>query len=279
MLTTLFAVLALVAAQDGPPHECQADARGLVDYQVCANATEPGTPFHNLALINLASIATLDGDFVRAVEIYDSVDFGPNRRIESDSVFHALRAHAFERVGRLEEALADAQLAASILAGGGPTQIPEIQRNPDPELAYVHLLPVLGRAGDATLESALAAYLALPADDFFTLGNRAVVLMELGQLDAALATNERAMALQPHHPAIQNSQCYILTLMGRAAEGLSYCERAIELAPTVAPIRHSYASALAATGQCQEAEIQLAEARQLEPATVLYREPINCSPG
>ena len=278
MFAPLALVFALLAGQDQPP-ECRFDERGLGDYQACADATEPGTPFHNLALINLASIATREGDYERAVAIHDSVTFGPNFTFTSDSAFHALRAHAYEQVGRLDEAAADARLAAEILTGGGPSEIPEAQRNPDPELVLVYILPILARAEDPAFEPALATYMAMPASDWFTLGNRAVVLLELGRLEEALAVNERALALQPQHPAIQNSQCYILTLLGRASEGLPHCQRAVELAPDVAPVRHSIATALAATGQCQEAEAQLAEARRLDPASVGYREPIPCSPA
>ncbi len=278
MFASFAFLVALLSGQEPPP-ECRFDARGVGDYQACADVTEPGTPFHNLALINLASIATLEGDYVRAIQIYDAVDLGPGRTFESDSAFHALRAHAFERVGRLEEAAADARLSAAILAGGGPAAVPEPQRNPDPDLAYSYILPILARAGDPAFETALAAYLALPANDWFSLGNRAVVLMDLERFEEALATNERALALQPEHPAIQNSQCYILTRLGRAAEGLLHCERAVEMMPAVAPIRHSYASALAGVGRCQEAEAELAEARRLDPASLIYQEALACTPA
>ena len=50
-------------------------------------------------------------------------------------------------------------------------------------------------------------------------------------------------------------------------------------APDVGAVRHSLAAALAGAGRCDEAEAALAEARRLEPATVLYQQPIACTAG
>lgn len=276
MSLTLIMSLALVAGQDEIPPECRYDAAGRVNYQACADATEPGMVLHSLSLMNLGSIAAMEGDNARAAARYDEAS-ASGGSLHSDSVFHSLRAHVYDHVGRTDEALADARYAAGQLLRNEGHQVGEHALNPDPETALSNILPILYRAGDPDFGPAMAAYLAIPANDWFALGNRAVTLLDLEQYEAALETNTRAMASGPEHPVLLNSQCYILTLLGRASEGLAFCERAAGLAPDVAAVRHSYASALAGVGRCQEAETQLAEARRLDPVSPIYQEALTCT--
>ncbi len=95
MSLTLIMSLALVAGQDEIPPECRYDAAGRVNYQACADATEPGMVLHSLSLMNLGSIAAMEGDNARAAARYDEAS-ASGGSLHSDSVFHSLRAHVYE---------------------------------------------------------------------------------------------------------------------------------------------------------------------------------------
>ncbi len=275
---TALALAALISVQPseaGPPPECEWGPQGVA-LEACVNAAQPGTPWYALAHMNLGSRAAMQGDYATAVLHFDAAQ-PPGSQIESDSMFHAIRGNAYHRVGRSEEALADARLASEILAGRG--RWPAEEANPDPDTAYALILPILYEAEDPAFETVLGAYLANPSRDLMVMANRAVTLLTLERYDEALQANAVALELGPNEPAVLNSQCYILTLMHRAAEGLPFCERAIALVPDVAPVRHSLAAALAGVGRCDEAEAELAQARRLDPAPAIYREPIPCSPA
>jgi len=146
----------------------------------------------------------------------------------------------------------------------------------DPELLLPNLLPILKRGGDPNYGPLMNAYLALPGRDWITYANRAAVLSEIGDFDAALKVNATALQMAPNEPAALNNACYIAYEAGRPAEGLPYCVRAVALAPTEAAVRDSYASVLAATGKCTEATAQYAEARRLDPTMAATQKPVAC---
>jgi tetratricopeptide (TPR) repeat protein len=268
-------------AQETPPPECRYDAAGQINYAACLAAAPVGSPWRALALINLATQAFLAADYATAVRYYDEARPPQGQQMYSDVMFHAYRGSTYWNVGRREEAMADAVLALRMLRRDPTLRLAAEQylpANADPEGVYVLILPIL-QSGDAALfEGALASYNALPARDWVSWANRAGVLEQLGDFEAALRANAEALRLQPDHPAVLNNQCYILTRASRAAEGISYCQRARAAAPDIGAVRHSVASAYAAVGRCQEAERELAEARRLDPVSLEYQRPLACTP-
>jgi tetratricopeptide (TPR) repeat protein len=251
-----------------------------VNYEACLAASEPGTPWRSLSLMNLATRAYMAADFPTAVRYYDQAQPTDGNIMYSDASYHAYYAATLQQVGRREEAIVQARRALGILRNS--PELPEAARRfsaiqVDPELVYASILPVLHSAGDPQTQSALNAYLALPARDWVSWANRAGVMLEIGDNEAALRANNEAMRLEPSHPGVLNNQCYILVKLNRAEEALPHCLGARSGAPNIAPVRHSVASAYAALGRCQEAEAELAEARRLDPVSEEYRRPIACS--
>lgn len=263
-------------SQPAPPRECQWTSAANVDYQACADATAPGDPWHSLAQINLGTQAALSGDNEAAVQHYDAARIS-GQEITSDSVFHGLRGRAYDLVGRTDEGLDDARTAARLLSG--ELSIPGENTNPAPDFAYALILPLLYKAEDPLFRPALAAYLELPVDQPDEIAMRAGVLTDIGQYAEARQASDRALELLPDDPYVMNTHCYLLSLTGHAAEGVPYCESAAALAPDLAPVRHSLATALAGAGRCEESAAALAEARRLEPSSVLYRQTIPCTPA
>jgi tetratricopeptide (TPR) repeat protein len=251
----------------------------FVSWEACAEAAPEGTPAYAFAMINLGTQAYVQGDRAGALRFYDKA--GPAQQVTSDVVFHAFRADTYRYAGRMDEARADATTAWNNLNGQLPPGLGAADVRPiDNEVRFMVLasiLPVL-KDSDPAFTPARDMFIALPANDWMMLTQRANTLSLLGEHAAAVADSKRAVDLQPGEPLLQNNHCYTLVEAGRAAEGLPYCERAAALAPDRAPVRHSYAAALAALGRCADAEGQLAHARRLEPTAALYREPLTCTP-
>lgn len=271
-----FGVLLLSgAAAAAPPSACQPDRQGQVDFQVCADAADRGSPERRLALINLGTKAFLSQDYAKAVRYYDEAQPPGGQRIFSDANFHAFRAVAYSHVGRTAEGLADARTAWQMLQGKDFAGRPLAAD--DPELVLASILPILKRGADPGFPGALSAYRSLPARDWISYANRTSLLIEIDDLSGAMDASREALKLQPGHPQVLNNSCYLLTKLDRAGEGLPYCERAVAAAPRIAAIRDSYAAALAASGHCAQADAELATARRLDPVSVEYQRKLACT--
>lgn len=232
-----------------------------------------------MALINLGTDAYLRQDYAAAVRYYDEARPRGSQQLYSDVMFHAFRAAAYWHVERRDEAQADAAIALRMLRGD-PTLPVDVRDymppNADREAVYTLILPVLQSGAPADFEAALTAYNEMPARDWYSYANRAAVLSELGQHQAALAAGEHALQLAPDEPAVLNNQCAILLELNRAADALPYCERAVVGAPDIAAVRDSMSDVFAALGRCAEAEREIAEARRLDPSSPNYARPIVC---
>ncbi|MCR5878439.1 tetratricopeptide repeat protein [Phenylobacterium sp. J367] len=237
-----------------------------------------GSPERSLALINLGTRAVLRQDYAAAIGFYDAA-VPPGDSIYSDPMFHAFRADAYAHVGRREEALADARIALRQMNGETFPGVPVNSLAHDPDNVLPRILPILKAASDPGFDKAMRAYLALPARDWISHANRASVLADLGDYEAAAAESAKALAIEPNHPGLLNNVCYMQAKAGRPADGLPYCERAIAAAPDFAGLRDSYATALAGLGRCREAEVQMAEARRLDPVSIEYRRTLACRAG
>lgn len=289
VLTVVFGILLCQVSQAGaeqheppPPPECQFDAAGRMDYAACAAAAPLGSVWRGLALINLGSQAYARSDFASAVRYYDEARPPPGQQMFSDVTFHAMRSAAYRHVGRDEEALADAEIAHSMLRRDPSLPQSPLQYLPeglDVETTYAMILPALQSGDQDSYNAALSSYLALPPVDWLSYANRASTLEELGDLHNALAMGEQALTRAPNEPAALNNQCYILLRMQRAREAAPLCQRAVSLAPDIAAVRHSMAEVHAALGQCDDARRELGEARRLDPASAAYRQDISCTPA
>jgi tetratricopeptide (TPR) repeat protein len=257
------------------PDACKPGARGSVDFAACAGAAPAGSNIRVYALINLGTAAYIAGDYTKAARLYDEA-VPPGKTVMSDVYFHAFRAGAYQHVGRKDEAYKDARFALDILSAK-PGLPPEIARaDGDREPIYVAILPILKESADPDYASALAAFLALPVNDWIGWSNRAAILSEIGELGAAAEASAAALKLNPTHPAVLNNHCYMLAMSGDPAGALPYCEKVVQAAPGHPAGRHSLATTLALLGRCADAEAALAEARRLDPGSENYRQPLTC---
>jgi Putative Zn-dependent protease, contains TPR repeats len=278
MIALLFA-LALTTISQEVPAVCDPQDGGETDWAACAAALPEGSSQQRFARLNQATAAYFDGDYGEATRVFDRL--GPLDDLPLAEV-HAFRADTYQQVGRDKAATASARTAWRIMSAAGPgapESTPAADASYEEEQRYLLslILPILKKGRDPLFDEAFAAFRALPVKDADGYGSLALVLEQLGDLDGALEASLSAVKAEPANPGYLNNHCYILVRSGRPAEGLPYCEKAVRGAPEVAAVRHSLAAALAGVGRCAEAETALAEARRMDPATILYQEPIACT--
>lgn len=279
MIALALALFLTAAPQEGPP-PCTVAPGVATDWAACAEALPEGSPQQRLARLNQATEAYLNRDYGAAERLYDEATAG-EQQVQSDVWMHAFRGDTYQQVGRDKDAAADARIAWLILSDDPAWETPRRLTGPVDEegrrFVLSLILPILKKNRDSLFEEAFAAFRALPVKDVDGHATLALVLEQLGDFEGALAASLVAVKAEPANAGYLNNHCYILVRAGRPAEGLPYCEKAVQGAPDIAPVRHSLAAALAGAGRCEEAEAALAEARRLDPATVLYQQPIPCS--
>ncbi len=279
-MIALALALFLTAPQELPA-VCQPAPGVAPDWAACAEALPDGSPQQRLARLNQASEAYLNRDYGAAERLYDAA--AGDETVWSDVWMHAFRGDTYQQVGRDKEAVADARTAWLILSDDPAWEEARRLSGPVDEdgrrFLLSLILPILKKGRDATFDAAFASFRALPVKGVEGHATLALVLEQLGDFSGALEASLVAVKAEPTNAGYLNNHCYILVRAGRPAEGLPYCEKAVQSAPDIAPIQHSLAAALGGAGRCAEAEAALAEARRLDPATVLYRQPIPCTAG
>lgn len=280
-MIALALALFLTAAPQEIPAVCDPAPGVAPDWAACAEALPDGSAQQRLARLNQATEAYLNRDFGAAERLYDEA--AGELEVQSDVWLHAFRGDTYQQVGRDKEAVTDARIAWMILSDDPAYEVLRQMSGPVDEEGRRFLLslvlPILKKGRDPAFETAFASFRALPVKDVDGYATLALVLEQLGDLNGALEASLVAVKADPANPGYLNNHCYILVRAGRPAEGLPYCEKAVQGAPEIAPIQHSLAAALAGAGRCVEAEAALAEARRLDPATVLYQQPIGCTAG
>ena len=278
-MIALAIALALTAAPQEIPAVCEPAPGVAPDWAACAEALPDGSPQQRLARLNQASEAYMARDYGAAERLYDEA--AGEEAVWSDVWLHAFRGDTYQQVGRDKDAVADARTAWLILSDDPAWEAMRRMSGPVDEdgrrFLLSLILPILKKGRDPAFEAAFAAFRALPVKGVEGHATLALVLEQLGDFNGALEASLVAVKAEPTNAGYLNNHCYILVRAGRPAEGLPYCEKAVQGAPDIAPIQHSLAAALAGAGRCAEAEAALAEARRLDPATVLYREPIACT--
>lgn len=144
-------------------------------------------------------------------------------------------------------ALADARAVAAALRYGplSPRESYEKAREAarralalDATLATAHtaLALVLAHGDRDPIRAEREFQIALRLDprSATALQRYAHLLMRGGRLDAAIEVTERALALDPHSPAVNANLCYFLYLKRSYDRAGGYCDKAIELQPDLA---------------------------------------------
>lgn len=280
-MLALALALALTAAPQDIPPACNPPEGVAPDWKACVDALPEGSPDQRFFRMRMATDAYFARDYGTAARVFDQV--GGLDDFASDAVY-AFRADTYQQVGRDKEATADARAAWLIMSAprpafDGPPPAAEAVNEETRRFLLTLILPILKKGRDPAFEPAFAAFRALPVKDVEGHASLALVLEQLGDFDGALAASLVTIKAEPTNAGYLNNHCYILVRAGRPGEGLPYCEKAVQGAPDIAPVRHSLATALAGVGRCDEAEAALTEARRLDPATVLYRQPLSCAAG
>ena len=264
------------------PESCEAAIAGqgddLLRWKSCFEDAEPNSGPWFLAAMNLGTEAFYRNDHETAASYYRQT-MTERFKTFSDIILHANRAATFETTGDTAFAEKDA-MAAWRLFQRGETLMPGVPLD-DGIKGYVlvNILEPLQQADPDAFETAKAAYLALPLEDLQDRANRAALLQNIGELDAAIEESETLLVALPDNAQVLNNHCYMLHEAGRDEEAETYCRQALEIMPDAAPIKHSLASVLAGLGQCEQAETLRLEAKAASPSTAAYDEKLACTPG
>ncbi len=165
---------------------------------------------------------------------------------------HTNRSIVLRRLGRIEEAIAEAHEA--------------VRLGPDNAIAHDALGSALGEVGE--FEEALAAgetAAALAPDNARILGNLAATLDQMGRSEEALEVFGRAVAMDPENSYLRVRMGLALSHLGRRLEALQVIEKAVEFAPGSAEAHSYLGKALTDVGRHEEALAAFAEASEIEP--------------
>lgn len=132
--------------------------------------------------------------------------------------------------------------------------------------AHVNLGNVLARRG--RLQEALASYeraLALDASLAEAHNNLGNVFLEMGRREPALASYGRAAAAKPGYAEAHENTGGVLLELGRTEEAIASYQRALEIRPESVAACHNLANALAGLGRIDEALVAYRRALALAP--------------
>ena len=148
-------------------------------------------------------------------------------------------------------------------AGAGQAQIAEqrllawLKTKPDDIGVRSYLAEVYLQA--ARYPEAIAQYqmlLQVQPNHIVGLNNLAAIYQQ--EKDGrAIATAQKAYALAPEHPGVQDTLGWILVEQGQLQQGINLLNKAVQKAPDVASIRYHLGAALARAGKKQEAKKEL----------------------
>ncbi len=261
------------------PAECQLALEGKGMWQECLDISAEGHPIKHLAHMNIATTAFKSYEFEKAARHYD-LSVPKDGYSQSDIFLHTYRAASFLRVGRIEDANSDALIVNELLEAnnfGIPNNI-ELTKEMRKIVLEVHLQTLFELKHEQS-DTYFSEYLNFPVSSFYDLVNRAALLTEVEEYQAAKPYSEKAVSLaagQDFEAGVLNNHCYLLASMNEGEEAVEFCEKAIELSPNIAGFYHSYSSALVVMGDCKAAQNAMKTAAELEPSTVKFQRKVEC---
>jgi protein O-mannosyl-transferase len=141
-----------------------------------------------------------------------------------------------------------------------------LDRNPDCWLAHSNLGNVL--FGRGQIDAALAHYqkaLAIKPDYPEAHYNLGLLLESRGEGDAALAQYKRALEIKPDYAAAHNNLGILLESRGDIGAALVHYRRALEIDPDNAGAHNNLGNTLFARGQADAAIVEYERALQIKP--------------
>jgi tetratricopeptide (TPR) repeat protein len=204
-------------------------------------------PEHFDAWHLLGVVAAQQGRHAEAVAHFDHA-----LTLRPDATAYINRASLYERIGRLEDALSDYEMAQALIPA--EASLPFRRGN---------VLLALGRDIDAV--SAYDQSLELVADDAEVHFNRGYALRRLNRLDEALTAYGLALTYRPEHVSAYRNRANLLRHLGRREEALADYRHAIDLRPDYARTYAHIAQTLAELGRLEESMCSFDQALKRDP--------------
>jgi tetratricopeptide (TPR) repeat protein len=238
-------------------------------YLQCAKEVPEGG-YRSLAYINLGTIFYREGNFSVAANYYDLASVGVGT-VGSDPLFHAYRGSTYNKTGRGNEAVADAD---KVLVWLKSSDIKEDELHQE---LLEKIIPIYYENNKPDkLDAILSIYLNMREKYWLDYMNKSVMLSSINRYSEAYGYSSKALELESNHPAVLNNHCYILAQMGEPEKALPFCEKALKLLPNRAEIWDSVAFVKAKMGDCKGSETARLQALKFQPKVEDYKEPKLC---
>ncbi len=139
-------------------------------------------------------------------------------------------------------------------------------KNPETFLAHDNLGFILLQRGDvdAAMEQIQMAVQLQPNDEA-SQKNLGSALLEKGQVDEAIIHFQNALSLEPRDAGAENNLGFALYRKGRTDEAIAHYQKALALQPNDTGARHNLGSALIHEGEVQEAIAQFQKVLDIQP--------------
>jgi len=141
-----------------------------------------------------------------------------------------------------------------------------VDRNPACWMAHNNLGFILLQRGevDAAIDQIQTA-VRLQPDDEAARKNLGSALLQKGQLDEAMVCFQKALEVKPRDSGAENDLGFALFREGRTDEAIVHYRKALEMQPDDAGARHNLGSALLRSGQLDEAIAEFQEVLAVQP--------------
>jgi tetratricopeptide (TPR) repeat protein len=143
-----------------------------------------------------------------------------------------------------------------------------LERNPSCAMAHSNLGDLL--LIDGNVDDAIASYrraLAIQPDSTEAHNNLGTALLRKGRTEEAIAHYEQVLKIQPDHLMAHNNLGNIFRQQGRRDDAIVHYRKALEIQPDLAPARHNLGIILLEKGQAPEAVAHFRKLVELQPGS------------
>lgn len=197
-ISTLLLAKALGQDSQAIPEACLEAAENEVEgpgrWKPCFDAAEPQSLPWLLSVINLGTAAIWEDDFETAAYYY-RLTISDERTYDSDVILHANRGMVFHRTGDLDLAKRDVEIAWTYVKNG-EYGIGDQELELEGRFYVLSLiLQPMQETGAEGFGDALAFYKAIETEDVLDRANRAAVLSNVGDIEAAILESAAVIEL------------------------------------------------------------------------------------
>jgi tetratricopeptide (TPR) repeat protein len=225
-------------------------------YKLCLSKGKLSPAAEMVTHVNLANVAAALGKWDETLREYDlaeAIAKKAGKPFTGTPVMNYTRAVAYAETGELKRGRT--YLDAAVKAA---------PKRYDFLLTRMKLLAALGETEAALADGATLIASGQPGFVYSGHANRAAILQESGRAKEALAEADKAIKVNPRESLAYNNRCMAAATLKRA-DAVASCEKAIALDPKTPSYWNSLGYAYEQLGKLKEAEAQYAKVAGVQP--------------